>query len=74
MTDSTKKDPMGAATFPVAGAVVEGGDPKADEPMTEVQAAKLRELTEKTDEPFDANLTRGQAEARIEALEDRADD
>ena len=46
-------------------------DTDADAPMTEVQAAKLRELCEKHDEPFDGNLTEVQASERIEYLESR---
>lgn len=46
-----------------------GSDP--DAPMTERQAAYLRELTERLDEPFDAALTKQQAKNRIRALEDR---
>lgn len=59
-----------AAGFPVGGAVV-GGDETAagDEPMTEVQAARLRDLCEKHDEAFDGNLTKSQADDRIAALE-----
>lgn len=57
-----------AAEFPVAGAVV-NPDSGADEPMTAKQAARLRTLCEKHDEAFDANLTREQADARIDALE-----
>jgi len=37
--------------------------------MTEVQAVKLRELSEELGEPFDAVLTRRQAAARIRELE-----
>jgi hypothetical protein len=36
--------------------------------MTEVQAVELRELAEKTGEPFDGQLTQRQASIRIEAL------
>jgi hypothetical protein len=51
---------------PVAGfATTEG---RADEPITDRQAAILRDLAERAGEPFDGNLTRGEAEARIEAL------
>ncbi|WP_296418710.1 DUF3072 domain-containing protein [Pseudooctadecabacter sp.] len=45
----------------------------ADAPMTEVQAAKLRQLCDKLDEPFDGALTQQQAVERIRFLEDRAD-
>ena len=37
--------------------------------MTDVQAVKLRELTEQLGEPFDGELTRRQAAARIRELE-----
>ncbi|SPJ24717.1 DUF3072 domain-containing protein [Palleronia abyssalis] len=59
----------GTASFPVAGAVVHDENTDADEPMTEVQAARLRDLCEKHDEAFDTTLTREQADARIAALE-----
>ncbi|PZX15256.1 Protein of unknown function (DUF3072) [Palleronia aestuarii] len=65
----TKGDPMAAAELPIGGAVVTGDSPSSDEPMTEAQAAKLRELCEARDEPFDGNLTQEQAAERIEALE-----
>ncbi len=64
----TKHDPMDVASFPVAGAVETGENPKGNEPMTERQAAELRQLCETHDEPMDAELTQDQAEARIEAL------
>ena len=72
MADRTDKgkghDPMDVASFPVAGGVVSGEDPKGEEPMTEKQAAELTRLCEKHDEAFDANLTRDAADARISAL------
>ncbi|MFQ6551559.1 DUF3072 domain-containing protein [Aestuariibius insulae] len=43
-----------------------------DAPMTEKQAAELRELTEKTGDPFDANLTERQADERIAELRERS--
>ncbi|WOI56597.1 DUF3072 domain-containing protein [Palleronia sp. LCG004] len=64
----TKHDPMDVASFPVAGAVETGENPHGNEPMTDKQAAELRELCEKHDEPMDGNLTQDQADARIEAL------
>lgn len=73
MSDENKKDPAAAASFPIGGAVVDGGAGDAEEPMTEKQAAELRELAEKAGEPVDGNLTRGQAEARIEALKKTTD-
>ena len=71
--DDRKKDhdPMDVASFPIAGAVESGQNPKGNEPMTDRQAAELRELCEKHDEPFDGHLTQDQAEARIAALKDR---
>ncbi|EKE44765.1 hypothetical protein OCGS_1148 [Oceaniovalibus guishaninsula JLT2003] len=71
MTDRKKADPIAAAEFPIGGTVVSGESPTAEEPMTEVQAVRLRELCQKLDEPFDGNLTQAQADARIEALENR---
>ena len=43
----------------------------ASEPMTEAQAARLKELCDRTGEPFDTSLTRAQAAERIEVLEAR---
>lgn len=73
MADDTIPGDKGtsAAAFPIAGAVV-GTDElgqNADEPMTEEQSAHLRQLCEKHDQPFDGNLTRQQAAARIKELE-----
>lgn len=45
-----------------------GTDP--EERMTEVQAIELRELTSEANEPFDASLTRRQAERRIAHLKE----
>ena len=44
--------------------------PDPNEPMTEKQAVKLRELAAEADEPFDGNLTKRQAERRIAHLEE----
>lgn len=63
------EDPMAAAATPAAGFATVSG--KADEPMTEQQAVELRALAEKAGEPFDGNLTRGQAHKRIEYLKDQ---
>lgn len=41
---------------------------KADEKITEKQAVVLRDLADRANEPYDGNLTRGQAEERIAAL------
>ncbi|SHJ36067.1 Protein of unknown function [Palleronia salina] len=71
MSDDQKKhSPMDVASFPVGGAVESGENPHGNEPMTEVQAAQLRELCEKKGEAFDATLTQDQADARIAALKD----
>lgn len=61
-------DPMDVASFPIAGAVESGENPKGNEPMTERQAAELRKLCEKHDEAFDSTLTQDQADARIDML------
>ena len=44
-----------------------------DDPMTEVQAVRLRKLTEATGEPMDGKLTRAEAARRIAVLEEMAD-
>ncbi|SDY20174.1 DUF3072 domain-containing protein [Citreimonas salinaria] len=43
------------------------------EPMTEQQAVRLRELCERTGEPFDTALTKYQASRRLAYLEELAD-
>jgi len=52
--------------------VVPEGDETAADPraegITEAQAATLRELCDRQGLPFDGNLSRAQAEERIEAL------
>ena len=48
-------------------------DYDADAPITEVQAARLRQLCEALGEPFDAALTQRQAMERIAALEEVRD-
>jgi hypothetical protein len=69
MTDKRKEDPHVVGQTPVAGfATTEG---HADDPITDRQAAILRDLAERAGEPFDGNLTRGEAEARIDALRDQ---
>lgn len=66
MTDRRKEDPHVVGQSPAAGfATTEG---HTDDPITDRQAAILRDLAERAGEPFDGNLTRGQADARIEAL------
>jgi len=42
--------------------------------MTEVQAVELRELCDRLDEPFDAELTQRQADARLGELRRRLDE
>ncbi|SDE85504.1 DUF3072 domain-containing protein [Limimaricola pyoseonensis] len=44
-----------------------------DAPMTEEQAAELRQLCERTGEEFDTSLTEAQAVERIDALRAQAD-
>ncbi|MCC1493997.1 DUF3072 domain-containing protein [Cognatishimia sp. F0-27] len=46
--------------------------PDPREPMSEVQAVRLRSLSEETGEPFDGALTKRQAARRIAALEEMA--
>jgi len=66
MTDRRKETSHAIGQTPLAGfATVEG---EADAGMTEQQAVILRGLAERAGEPFDGSLSRGQAEARIEAL------
>ncbi len=45
-------------------------DPR--EPMTDVQAAQLRDLADRTGEAFDTSLTKRQAARRIAYLEELA--
>ena len=71
MTKPPNTDPVAATTLTAGTTVLDGTAPDADEPMTELQAARLRKLTEKLGEPMDGALTRGQAEARIAALKER---
>ena len=49
--------------------IAQGPGAGGEDRMTEVQAVKLRELTQELGEPFDAELTRRQAGARIRELE-----
>ena len=63
------KDSMIIGQTPLAGfGAVEGDE---DERMTEKQAVILRELARRSREPMDGGLTRGQAEERIAALNER---
>jgi uncharacterized damage-inducible protein DinB len=60
---------MSGPTRPVVAAEAQldfGGD----EPITEKQAAQLRQLCEELDEEFDGNLTEVQAKKRIAALQE----
>ena len=43
-----------------------------DEPMTDAQASYLRTLCDEVGEPFDPNLTKAEASARIDELRDRS--
>jgi hypothetical protein len=72
MTDRRKERPRVVGQSPVAGFATTRGH--ADDPITEQQAAILRDLAERAGEPFDGNLTRGQAEERIEALRDQLEE
>lgn len=67
-TEDERDGSLDAAEFPIGGAVLSGRREDADDPMTDAQAAELRDLCDKRGEPFDTSLTREQAEARIEAL------
>ncbi|WP_226779417.1 DUF3072 domain-containing protein [Oceaniglobus trochenteri] len=49
-------------------------DTHGDEPMTDKQAAYLRNLCDKTGEAFDTALSRRQANERIEALRCQVED
>lgn len=49
--------------------IARGPRGSGEDRMTDVQAVKLRELSEELGEPFDAVLTRRQAAARIRELE-----
>ena len=69
MTQHDDEHPaQNASALSPDSAVVGSGDRHADEPMTDEQAVRLRQLCEKHDEAFDGSLTREQAEARIEAM------
>ena len=57
-----------AGTMPAA---VPGTGPDSDGPMTPKQAAILRDLADRAGEPFDGNLSRRQADERIEYLKAR---
>ena len=74
LTSHQKEDPMTNPSLRPTHAVVNSGLPdgdRASSPMTEVQAAKLRDLCEKTGEKFDTALTQDQAAERIEFLKKR---
>lgn len=68
--DTDRDSSPDAAEFPIGGAVLSGRREDAEEPMTEAQAAELRDLCDRTGEPFDTSLTREQADARIAALKE----
>lgn len=63
---------MNAITRPTFIDAAQDLPPDPREPMTDVQAVRLRELSERTGEPFDSELTMRQAQRRIEDLEDIA--
>lgn len=69
MTHRRKEDPQAIGQTPLSA--VPTVDGRADDPITDRQAAILRDLADRAGEPFDGNLTRGEAEARIEALRDQ---
>ncbi len=69
MTDRRKEDPHVVGQTPLAGIATTQG--QADDPITEQQAVILRDLARRAGEPFDGNLTRGQAERRIAALREQ---
>ena len=66
MANRPKQTPHVAGTSPVSAFPAVGGD--ADDAMSEEQAVILRDLALKAGEPYDGNLSRAQADARIEAL------
>jgi hypothetical protein len=66
MTDRRKEDPHVVGQTPLSGFATTRG--QANEPITEQQVVILRDLARRAGEPFDGNLTRGEAEGRIEAL------
>ena len=72
MTHRRKENPHVVGQTPVAGFATTGGHP--NEPITERQAAILRDLAGRSGEPFDGNLTRGEAEERIAALRDQLEE
>lgn len=65
----SKAKPVAGAATPLAA--IPEVDTHGDDKMTTKQAAVLRELCEMTGEPFDAALTRRQAEERIAYLKDK---
>ena len=69
MTDRKTEDPQTIGQTPLSAVPTVAG--RADDPLTDKQAAILGDLADRAGEPFDGNLTRGQAEARIEALRDQ---
>lgn len=65
-----KEHPAVAPASPIGAAPTV--DPQGDEPMTDKQAALLRNLCDKADEAFDTGLTRRQANERIAYLRKQA--
>jgi Protein of unknown function (DUF3072) len=72
MADPSDTDPK---TPDPAGGGNTAKDPSdwvtGDEPMTGAQASYLKTLCEETGEPFDPNLTKAAASARIDELKRR---
>ena len=67
--NKTKPFDNAAAAAAATGTIPAAAPPLQDDrPMTEIQAAELRQLAETANEPFDGNLTEQQAEERLEYL------
>ncbi len=64
-TEQPKTDAPGNADKPVEDWVT------GDEPMTGAQASYLKTLSEEAHEPFDPDLTKGEASKRIDALQQK---
>ncbi len=59
---------MSTNIFPPNKEIADDKTPYSGERMTEVQAVELRDLADKTGEPFDGQLTQRQADMRIREL------
>jgi hypothetical protein len=66
MANRPKQTPKIVGKSPVSAFPAVGTD--ADDAMSEKQAVILRDLALKAGEPYEGNLTRAQADERIEAL------